>query len=425
MFRRLWCSAGLIVLALTPLWAEPALTMERVVSQALSSGPRASALALRTDVARGRLVQAGAFPNPRVGAELQTTGLNGLQWYGLTAAQELELGGKRAARVRAAEAELELADWQVADARRGLMLEVKSRFVTWLFASELEKLRRESVELSDRQLELARKRLELGDVAGVDVTWLGAERERRQAALELASGAALAARESLSALTGPLGQAGPPAGRLGREGPREALEELIVRALAERPDLLAAAAQTRSRACQVEVERSRAVSNLTLTGGLAYQDNSLGAEAFLPRGVVQGLEDRTWVISAGFEIPLPLNDTNQGNIEQSETLVRQAELEEEALRLEVRAQVAESYQRWQSARRARLRLTEEALPRARESLEIIERAYQLGNRSVLDLLLAQEAYLSLRLSQLEMARDEEQSLVALESALGQHLEDTP
>lgn len=405
-----------------PAAAQEPLTLEQALASA-AAHPRLQAAKARVEAARGALAQAGARPNPVVGLEAEVENANRLEAWGLELSQEFELGGKRQARIQAAEAELREAELGLAVALREVRAEVKRGFARLVFAQDLAEVTRLGAEMAEAQAELGRERLRLGDVAGVDVVQLEADAGRRRAQAEQAEGARRAAAAGLSALLGHPVQGAD--GALGRATAELDPAALLAEARGARPDLAAARTRVEVRRARVRVEESRGVANLTGSLGLTREHTFIDEDAFEPRGVIERLDDRDWILGVGLQMPLPIFDTNEGNISRARALVEEAEADRAALERQVEAETGEALERLLAARRVRARLAGEVLPRAARALDVTEQAWRIGARSVRDVLQARQALLEARTAALEAARDEEQALIDLETAVGRDLAAQP
>ena len=87
----------------------------------------------------------------------------------LGVAQTFELGGKRAGRVRAATAAVEREIASSADVTRRLLRDVGAQFYEAVRAGERARLAAASEGAAEELLRVARVRLQLGDVAALDV----------------------------------------------------------------------------------------------------------------------------------------------------------------------------------------------------------------------------------------------------------------
>lgn len=401
--------------------APPPLTWAKAMALT-EQHPRVTVALQEVRAAEGAVLQAGMRPNPMVGLSAGVENLNLLESVGLTLSQELELGGKRQARLLAARAELQEAELRLGEARRLLRNDAKLALAQLLFAQEAERIRRQGADMALAQAELGRQRLARGDVAGVEVVQLETDAQRRLATWEEARGLRRARAGALAAL---LGQGADPEllvqGQLGRPtGPLE-LASLAQLALQERPDLAAARARTDARRARVAVEETKGISNLTVQAGITRERTFIQGDAVSPRGVIEHIDESFWVAGLSLKMPLPIFDTNEGNIVSARARVEGAAADEERLEREILSDVASAYERLQAARAVRARLQVEVLPRAERSLSLVEQAYRLGSRTVVDLLVARQAFLDAQTAELEAARAEEEALVALEAAVGREL----
>ncbi|HEX8118416.1 MAG TPA: TolC family protein, partial [Pyrinomonadaceae bacterium] len=101
---------------------------DEAVARALASNGELLALRKEVEAARALVRQAGYRANPRVdvwGSKAVTTPDNQLMVEGML---PLELGGRRAARVRVAEREVEVREAALADRERMLAAEVRAKF---------------------------------------------------------------------------------------------------------------------------------------------------------------------------------------------------------------------------------------------------------------------------------------------------------
>jgi cobalt-zinc-cadmium efflux system outer membrane protein len=369
----------------------------------------------------GLLRQAGFSPNPTLQFQSQSDVFDRLSWIGLAVSQPIELGHKKERRLRVAESEQEEALWEMELRRRALRRELAERFFRVLLAQGRQRVAEDLAQTTGRHLEIARGRLRAGDASGVEVQALEIESERRQASKVLAEGEARKALASLGEhLFGPedpLEQG--ITGELGWRYPLPSLDQL-----AGETDLVSlrrAQARTQTRESQVLLEQSKGVSDLTVQAGVFMQRDYFPGSSFVPEGVVNKLDDSGPVLQLQLQIPLPINDDNSGNIAAAQARLERSRLETEALERKVRAEIASFYHTLAAQQQARVLLEGSVLPASRQTLETVEKAYALGFRSQVDLLLAREAYLQAANDALEAAFDESLSAADLEAVLGRLL----
>jgi cobalt-zinc-cadmium efflux system outer membrane protein len=241
------------------------------------------------------------LPNPKldvVGDNLGNTRKkeDGDRSASLLIGQLVELGGKRAARVRLAETGRDLAGWDYEAKRLEIFARVRQTFVEVLTAQGRTGLADESVRLAQAVADGVAKRVQAGKVPPVEetkarLTVSAALIEREQARRELA-----AARNRLAAPGEPRAALGRAAGDLERAPPLPAFETLAAR-IRDNPELARWATEIQRRQAGVEAERAKAVPDITVSGGISrftvYNDN-----AYL----------------VGISIPIPVFDQNRGGI---------------------------------------------------------------------------------------------------------------
>lgn len=397
----------------------PPLTFEQVTELALHAHPIERAQRASVRATEALVQQAGVRPNPTLQLQTQTDGFERMSQLGLSVSQRLELGGKKSARIKAAEADH--AENQLrTEVRMALFrYELSESFLNLLLAQEGEGLALQSLAMTERHLEIAQTRFEVGDLSGAELATLKVERDRKLAQVELSKGATARARADLSkfvpssvikaGVRGRLGFAsGPSVDVLKSEGPLA---------------LRLARASLNSKEAQVYLEQSLGVSDITLQAGAFVQRTVFPGSSYVPSGVIGGLDDTGPLLQFQLQIPLPINDDNAGSIAAAQARREQAELELEALKMEVAANIEGLYHTLQGQRQARVLLEEQAEPAALKSLQSVEEAYKLGFRSQLDLLLAKQTYLETRKAILEVAFDESLTAAQLERVLGYPLKE--
>lgn len=393
-------------------WAQP-LDRQRLNQLLLENQPRLQAAQLEVQALERLVEQADVSPNPVLAAAVEVPAFRQLSRAQLTVSQVLELGGKREARVRLAQAQAREAEARQLEIHRQLLQQGQQTFADLLWAELRLRLESEAEELAQRQYTVAQKRFELGDAAEIETIELRAEHSRRRAQVQLARAEEQGRRDNLAQLLRL-----PPAqlqvqGALGAATPPPPLEELFARADEIRPDLtLARLTQTR-REAEVRLEESRGVSDLTVQAGVAY-DRTL----ITPVNQTGGLSIGAPVLSllAGLSLPLPFNDTNQGNIEAARARLQGAGAELSTLQRQYRLEIQSAHWQVLANQAARRTLKEQTLPLLRRALSVLEQAYAVGARTMMEVVSSRQAYLEARREELQAARDEEHAWIRLETA---------
>jgi cobalt-zinc-cadmium efflux system outer membrane protein len=200
------------------------------------------------DAATARERQAGAFPNPVLTyAREQTSaaGLTNSQNIALVE-QRLDFGGQRGARREAAGLRRVVAVAQLAAREADVRYEVTRAYATAVAADQRAARAREAAEIFLRAKRITTERLASGDISGYSNRRIGLEAARYATVRAEADLAHQSARLTLATL---LGAAGEPMLALALDealatSPPPPLDSLQAKALAVRPELRAAEAET-------------------------------------------------------------------------------------------------------------------------------------------------------------------------------------
>jgi cobalt-zinc-cadmium efflux system outer membrane protein len=137
-------------------------------------------------------------------------------------------------------------------------------------------------------------------------------------------------------------------------------------------------------------QQAQAVPNLSLMLA-AGQDNSTGSG----------------MINTQVGLPMPVHNKNQGNIAAAYAEYCRASQDVRRTELAIQSRLAAARQEFEMAAAAVSQSQSEILPRANESLELAEKAYQLGEFDFLQVLVARKTYFDANLeyvsSQLKLA----------------------
>ena len=181
---------------------------EEVLRTAVLQNPDLSSTTFEVRAAEARTLQAGLFPNPETELELEDFGGTGVV-RGVQASQStlqlsqlIELGGKRAKRLRAAGLERHIAGWDYEAKRLDVLTEATKAFVDVLAAQERLALMEDMVRLSEQVLNAAFERIKAGKVPPLEATKARVEASNARLQVEHARSVLQAARNRLAASWG-------------------------------------------------------------------------------------------------------------------------------------------------------------------------------------------------------------------------------
>jgi cobalt-zinc-cadmium efflux system outer membrane protein len=385
--------------AAVALYFDPAtgLTADEAVARALASNGELSAMRKDTEAARALVRQASARANPRLdvsGAKAVNMTDNQVMVEGML---PLELGGRRSSRVLVAEREAEVKEASLAERERALAAEVRSKFGEAL--AEIVKLGVTEELLANsrkgyrlvvaRVLEGRTAPLEQNEVL-VEVNRLRSVRERGRGRVEVAL---LELRNLLGAEPSePLKLRGDFEGLI---DPLPAPDAAATRALAQRPDLLAARAAERLAEARVEEARSQGRADAEVRAGFQRMSTGFHVSGIDDAGRLAPIRNTVNSVTFGVSLTLPLRNKNVGA-----TLAALAELDaakkrREFLELTARREVAAGYASYEAAARASEIYRVGVRGQASQNLTVIRKTYELGSKTLLDYIAEQRRYIEL------------------------------
>jgi cobalt-zinc-cadmium efflux system outer membrane protein len=365
------------------------------------------------EYSKGREVTARLFPNP-----LFTTGTNSSFTQGRTfsnstqlfmqVAQLFELAGKRGYRIESAGFGTQSAEAAFEDAVRQLGFTVKDSYYRIQLAQRRLVLAEENRDRFSRILGINTIRFNKGYIAEVDLIRI------RLQMVDFHSQVIRSLQEAESA-KGDLRQ-------LLRLSPNTALElttELVFRrvdpdietlrvtALEARPDIRSKRYTFSQRESDLKLAKAFRVPDLTIGAGYAIQG---------PQG-----PDNPGQVALNAGIPLPLFNRNQGGILQAEVSLQSAEADLNKTVNLVENEVEVAYRNLLQSRRLVEAYFGEVLDDARETFTIVERAYERGGATILDLLDAARTSRMIQQNYIEALFNYQHHLFLLESAVGQEI----
>jgi cobalt-zinc-cadmium efflux system outer membrane protein len=383
------------------------LTLEQCLQIARAQSPLVHVSRARHEAAMARVQAARAWPYPVVGydSDLQPRLFRfsqSLESY-LGVSQLIEFPGKRSVRggIADREAGVVLAEGDLV--RLSLAFEVKRSFGRLLLARDRLAYAREDLELAREFHRMTQRKLEVGDVAQVEVLRARVEESKAANAEKVAVTDVHLARSRLAFLLAR--PADPPfdvEGRLGRASVPGDLDGLLRRALEVRPEI---------RQIELALARERLVEKQ------ARLDALPDVEVGVAQHRIEGAPS-TWDVTFSFAVPLYFWQPRRGPIAEARANRRALEREAENLRNAIRLEVEEAHANALSAR-SRIRLfEEEILKPAQEVHEMLLFSYQEGGIGGIDLIEARRTLVEARVDHADALFEYDEAVAALERAVG-------
>lgn len=386
---------------------EPAeLTLRDALSLALQRNPELAAFGKERSAAEAAILQAGVLPNPVlaiVGDSLRNVrrAEAGDRTTAIQIGQLIELGGKRAARIRSAEANRDLADWDYEAKRIEILSRVAQRFVDVLTAQRRQMLAEDALALARQFSDAVAKRVQAGKVSPVEETKARLAQGSAEIELEQAAREGISARRALGALWAVHDPRFEKAvGDLDEIIPLPSYEQLAGR-VRDNPELARWTSEIERRRALVDGERAKAVPDVTITAGVTRFSQ---------------FDDRAYTL--GISVPLLLFNRNRGGILEASRRLDKASDEQRAAESRVLAALAQAYQRLAAIDKEIATLRSILLPGAQSAFDAATKGYQLGKFGFLDVLDAQRTLFQVRTQHLRALADYQRGVSEIERLVG-------
>jgi cobalt-zinc-cadmium efflux system outer membrane protein len=376
------------------------LTLQLALALALRANADLSAARYELSAIEASVVQAGVLPNPSLSAQMQDTRRDTRETT-VQLSQPFELGGKRAARVQAAERGRDAAGAELNAKQAEVRAAVITAFFDVLTAQERMRLAQESADIAQRATTVASKRVMAGKVSPVEetrakVAETGVRLELLQAKSDLTS-----ARKRMSAMWGSLRPRFDHA-----EGELQTLPLLpepsaLGERLASSPALARARFEVDRRQALARVERSRRTPDLTVSLGM-NRNEELGRNQAI----------------VGFSVPLPLFDTNRGNVLEAQRRTDKARDELAGTETRLGSELAQAVEKLSTSRQEVQALQQDILPGAQSAYEAATTGFEYGKFGFLDVLDAQRTLLQTKSQYLRALSEAHRAGAEIDRILG-------
>ncbi|MBA2430683.1 MAG: TolC family protein, partial [Chthoniobacterales bacterium] len=387
-----------------------ALTMDHAVVMALQNNRDLRAATYEVEKARGRLIQAGLWPNPALEFSHATDRTFHNEGERATTAgfqQAFPIAGRLAFAKRVSRVEVAQAMAEIRNRERLLIGEVQRDFLTVLLLRQQISANRELVGANRDFADVLRARFDRAEVSEVEVNLARAEQQRLAVELAVLEGD-LVARELALKLRLGLGPENPiaPQGNLEALLARFAPEKYATTMVVNRPDLR-----------QTELGIDRTAAEVRLAKAEAWEDWTLGVEYEEERGVDEprGLTTDKF-LAFKISIPIALWNRNQGKLYEHRAAAEQAQEQFEAQRLSIRSEIATAIARARSLRGAVGNYSRDVAPALTQSNELVRRGYSDGLIPPTQVIQVQQQQGALRSAFLSATATYLQALVDLETA---------
>ena len=354
------------------------LTLRQALALTLMKNPELKAFSLETRAAQARELQAGLWPNPELGVEVEKAGGTGASKRfdeaetTIQLSQLIELGNKSQKRRKVASYAKELSRLDYQSKHLEVFGDAAKAFFAVLEAQDKVRLSNDLLKLSQESYNVVEKRVDAGKDsplertrASVTMAKIRIEHRKIQRDLDFT-------RKRLASFWG---QDDPrfalAAGKLDSiEKPGE-IKKLLGQ-LKLNPEYTRWQAEIDKRKAALDLERAKAIGDVTIGAGMKRLN-----------------ETNNNTVLFGLSIPLPVSDRNQGAREEAIINLVKANHEKKAAWIKLQNEFNLAYQELSDAYRLATALRDEVLPGATEMFDAATKAYQQGKVDYLNVLDAQ------------------------------------
>jgi len=406
-----------LLLTVSSVGAAHAQSISQALAAAYDHAPDLQSALLGAKAQAEGIVQAKAGMLPTIGASIsgsQSASLVGGNWTsgqslttGLSYNQTIYDNNRTAARVEAARAAAEVAEYQIRNTEQNVLLQVVQAYMSVLSGRDLVSLRQENINFFQAQLQSAQDRLDVGEGTRIDVAQAQARLAQGQAAYQAAVSTLQTSEATFQRLVGQR-----PRGLSTGHGYSNLIPRSIDAAIAEaeigHPAILLSKASI--RAAQAGSDAAKAAFGPTAT-----VSGSVGTSWTGPSGGAQdGIRG-----SLGFQISIPIysggaigSGVRQANLNQIKS-----EVDAMGAYDQVREAVISAWTGIQSAD-AQISAAQAAVTASNSVLDGVIQERDLGTATTLDVLNAQADLTSAREALINASNGKTVATFSLLSAMG-------
>lgn len=427
--RHILLSAGVAALvslaAVLSLFAGEPLTLEQAIETALKNNPGLKAVDAQVEEARAGMTRSSSGFLPKVTvSETWSRSDNALMVFGtklnreivglpdfapdainhpeplsnyntrLAVIQPVFNGGKEYTGVRQARLVRDAAEQDRERTRQETAFKVIKAYYGVLLAKEYHRVALQSLETSSANVRLADARYKAGAVLQSDLLRARVqEAEVKEMLTRSGNGVQLAAANLNFVLGVPQDASYEPAGELTARERANELAALSGGALTKRPDLAALELNRKSAEAGVSQARADYVPSLNLMGQADWNSARFGGD-----------DAKSWAVMAVLQWNLFDGLVTQANVRQAAARADRMRALEEQMRSAVELQVKQAYYDLEASI-DRIQTASSSVQEAEEGLRIVQKRYEAGMTTLVDVLGAESALIRARTNALQALYD--------------------
>ncbi len=324
------------------------------------------------------------------------------------------LGGAVKNAVRAADARVGAGQANLRATEASLFSAVVAAYMDVIRDEAILGLNAKQVAVLGTNLQATRDRFEVGDLTRTDIAQSESRLALARSSYEGAEAQLIGSRERYVQLVGsaPIDLAQPPL----LPGLPASPEAAVTKALADNPDLIAANKAAQAAKYDIGVANASRLPRIQAVAGETYS-NTLGSLS--SQAIAAGAASRSTGTTAGVQFTLPLFQGGQPSAQVRQAKERSGQAIEQVIQAErdTIAQTRTAYASWRASN-AVIISSESAVAAASLSLEGVKAENSVGNRTILDILNAEQELLNAQVQLVSARRNAYVAGFSLLAAMG-------
>ena len=373
------------------------MTADQAVAKALENNGEIQALRKEVEAASALVKQAGLRANPKLeaGGSRQIGGPDNNAMVG--GMLPLELGGRRGARIKVAQAELEIRESALANQERLLAAEVRAKFGETLAQIKKLDLIENLLKVTRQGYDLIAAKVAEGRTPPLEQNMFLVELNRQRSLREIAEGKVEASVFELRNMIGmqpsePLKLSGNFENLLAQ---LPAIETAVSEALRGRPDLRGARAMENLAVARIDQSRADGRIDASIKTGYQRMNFSFPVNGFDDNGTLRPVQSIFHFFTFGVELDFPVRNRNQGAIAAAKLDQEAAQRRTEFGELTIKREVNVAIARYNRAFRSLSIFKNGVRDQANANLQVIWQTYELGQKTLSDYIAEQRRFLEI------------------------------
>ncbi|TAN42844.1 MAG: TolC family protein [Nitrospirae bacterium] len=368
----------IVLMVISPVAAETKeLTLEQAITIAIEKHPELAAASFEVKAKGAKIVQSGVLQNPQLefgmdnfGGSRDRQGFVEAE-FSWSVSQQVELGGKRTKRVRAASIDRDISRWDYEAKKLDVINETTKMFIDVVAAQEKLIVSEELYRLAEHSFNTASARVQAGKASPIDEVKASVELAKANLELERTKGSLIAARKRLAFALGDSGTPFSKADYQLKVGPSDMSLEQIETLANKNPDVIKWDTEIAQREAALSLEKANRIPDPSISGGIKRFNGKETALIF------------------GMSVPLPFFNLNSGAVAEAENRLEKAKKEREAAHLKTKTLLADAYLALSGAMSEAAALKDKILPSLQRAYESVHEGYKYGKFGHLEFLDAQ------------------------------------